>query len=554
MNLLEEPWIPVRTAQGRRRRIAPHEITDGIDTDPIVRLDAPRADFNGALMQFLIGLVQTAWARAGRRWDRTAMLFDPPSPDALREAFLPLRAAFEFDGDGTRFMQDATLGAADAPAENGIAALLIESPGEQATERNTDHFVKRGRAAALCPACAATALFTLMTNAPSGGAGHRTSLRGGGPLTTLLLYDAESPDDPPPALWRDVASNVLDPRHLKPKSDKDLSAPKFTFPWLAPISELQPRAETQPLDVHPCQMYWAMPRRIRLDFSNVLSGTCALCGEASDHLVTRYLTKNYGMNYKGPWRHPLSPYQAGKADEPPLPMHPQPGGLGYRHWLGWVLGLNTPGKRIEPARVIQACLAEQPTANFRLWAFGYDMDNMKARCWYESTFPLFELSGGDDARDALRAIVDSLLQPAELAAFQLRCAVRDAWFGAAGARGDLTFVDASFWSATEAAFFQHVREAAALANSEGRGAYEASLALRRRWLGVLQSTAYRLFEQHAGDAAAGAIRPERLALAHATLRSQLHGAKLAAAAGLEIERQPGKAKSTRKKQAEPQGV
>jgi CRISPR system Cascade subunit CasA len=24
----------------------------------------------------------------------------------------------------------------------------------------------------------------------------------------------------------------------------------------------------------------------------------------------------------------------------------------------------------------------------RLWAFGYDMENMKARCWYESTMPL----------------------------------------------------------------------------------------------------------------------------------------------------------------------
>lgn len=26
---------------------------------------------------------------------------------------------------------------------------------------------------------------------------------------------------------------------------------------------------------------------------------------------------------------------------------------------------------------------------YRLWAFGYDMDNMKPRCWHESTFPLF---------------------------------------------------------------------------------------------------------------------------------------------------------------------
>jgi CRISPR system Cascade subunit CasA len=28
---------------------------------------------------------------------------------------------------------------------------------------------------------------------------------------------------------------------------------------------------------------------------------------------------------------------------------------------------------------------------FRLWAFGYDMDNMKARCWYEAQMPLYEI-------------------------------------------------------------------------------------------------------------------------------------------------------------------
>jgi len=64
MNLLEKSWIPVRRASGQRLWIAPYQITDGIGQDPIVALDAVRPDFNGALIQFLIGLVQTAWARA----------------------------------------------------------------------------------------------------------------------------------------------------------------------------------------------------------------------------------------------------------------------------------------------------------------------------------------------------------------------------------------------------------------------------------------------------------------------------------------------------------
>ena len=38
MNLLEESWIPVRRASGRSERIAPHEITDQIEDDPVVAL------------------------------------------------------------------------------------------------------------------------------------------------------------------------------------------------------------------------------------------------------------------------------------------------------------------------------------------------------------------------------------------------------------------------------------------------------------------------------------------------------------------------------------
>ncbi|MGG2362666.1 type I-E CRISPR-associated protein Cse1/CasA, partial [Salmonella enterica] len=64
--------------------------------------------------------------------------------------------------------------------------LLIESPGANTLKKNLDHFVRRGRVEVLAPAAAAMALFTLQTFAPSGGAGHRTSLRGGGPLTTLV--------------------------------------------------------------------------------------------------------------------------------------------------------------------------------------------------------------------------------------------------------------------------------------------------------------------------------------------------------------------------------
>ena len=52
MNLLEEKWLPVRRSTGQVDWIAPHQITE----PNIVAFAANRADFNGALVQMMIGL------------------------------------------------------------------------------------------------------------------------------------------------------------------------------------------------------------------------------------------------------------------------------------------------------------------------------------------------------------------------------------------------------------------------------------------------------------------------------------------------------------------
>ncbi|MDX1653598.1 MAG: type I-E CRISPR-associated protein Cse1/CasA, partial [Candidatus Competibacteraceae bacterium] len=84
MNLITDPWIPIRRRDGGFGLIAPHQITD--PDDPPLTLDAPRADFDGALMQFLIGLLQTVCPpERDREWRR--MLAEPPTPDELWSRF-----------------------------------------------------------------------------------------------------------------------------------------------------------------------------------------------------------------------------------------------------------------------------------------------------------------------------------------------------------------------------------------------------------------------------------------------------------------------------------
>lgn len=521
MNLLEETWISVRRKNGAQDWIAPRQIGE----PDIVALDARRPDFNGALIQFLIGLVQTAThMNSHAEWKQW---YDaPPSVETLKHWFEQVESAFVFDGDGARFMQDfglRTAGVKDAEF-NDIGALLIEAPGDNTLKENKDHFIKRGSVAGLCPHCAATALFTLQTNAPSGGNGHFTSLRGGGPLTTLIVAT------PTRSLWHTVWLNVRERASFMGSGGGDANKMElhFIFPWLAAMQSIQPAGgKTAPIQTHPLHVFWGMPRRIRLDLDDTVSGLCDACGRKTESLVTRYITKAKGFDYKGPWRHPLSPYYESKPEEW-LPMHPQPGGLGYKHWLGWVLGAQGDKKKIQPASMISYALdVQRLRGRLRLWAFGYDMDNMKARCWYESTFPMYGLAERNaEGRKLVQSEVAKWIDAADHVAFLLRSAVRSAWFSeGAEAKGDWGFVDTAFWSRTEPAFYRQLSELIEQGRDEDDDPVLAPM--RETWRKALIDEAVKLFDAElVGAAPIERQNPRRVAEAHNRLRANLHGDKL----------------------------
>lgn len=519
MNLLNEPWMPVRRRDGSRVWIAPHQISGS----EIVAFDADRPDFNGALAQFAIGLLQTTTQMdTPIAWKQ--LFANPPDATTLESWFAPVRAAFEFDGEGARFMQDRSLRPVDGKMKE-ISVLLIESPGAKTQEDNGDHFIKRGQVSAACPHCVASALLTLQINAPKGGAGNRTGLRGGGPLTTLIVSQQQQ------SLWHDLWLNVRERSvFLAQGGDSTKTAAHFTFPWLADIGKIQKEGgETAPVQVHPAHVYWAMPRRIRLDFENISVGDCAICQRSSERLVRQYVAKNYGLNYKGAWDHPLSPYYETK--EGWLPSHSQPGGLGYRHWLAWVLGQTSDKKKQRPARVVEHLhRRRQAGGQMRLWAFGYDIKDMKARCWYESTLPLYGLA--DCERDAQRRVeseVGRWLAGAEMAASCLRGAVKDAWFSG-DARGDLSAIDASFWSRTEPDFYRQLKYLIEAVRDDRE---VDALPVREAWHRLLIKAATDLFDKE--FVGAGAIErqnPHRAAKAFQQLGRNLRGPKMRLALGL----------------------
>lgn len=531
MLLLTEKWLPVRHQDGSRSQIAPNQLGD----PDVLAFDADRADFNGALAQFAIGLLQTtspvddpvAWRQ---------LFATPPDAATLTHWFAPVAAAFEFDGDGPRFMQDFSLKPGEG-ATCDIGALLIDSPGENALKNNSDHFIKRGRIEAMCPHCAAMALLTLQINAPSGGAGHRTGLRGGGPLTTLVLCQ------PQRSLWHDLWLNVRERSgFLALQGDVSKTAAHFTFPWLADSGAIQKNGgETVPVQVHPAHAFWAMPRRIRLDMDGDAAGNCDICGQTAEKLVQQYETKNYGLNYKGPWDHVLSPYYETK--EGWLPLHPQPGGFGYRHWLPWVMGMSADKKRQRPARVVDYLRdhrARLVQGQLRLWAFGFDMDNMKARCWYESALPLYALADcSPDAQKQIESEVAIWLAGAELAAYFLRSAVKGAWFSA-DARGDFSAIDASFWGATEAVFYRQLKALIDLLRDDDDSETDP-LPTREAWHRHLVHTCLRLFDgEFVGAGAVERQNPHRLATAYQQLKRNLDGPKMRQALALPVPEKKSK--------------
>lgn len=494
MNLINDPWIPIIRQEGQREKIAPWQIAEL--ENPVIDIAAPRADFQGALYQFLIGLLQTAYPPEDL--DEWQDRWTAPDAKQLQNIFKPFSIAFELlNADGPAFLQDFSM-AAEGEAKP-LSGLLIEAPGGKRLKDNLDHFIHGQLDFAACPGCSATALFTLQTNAPSGGVGHRVGLRGGGPLTTLVM-----PQNNESSLWQKLWLNVLTQEEFTSLIASDKSD---IFPWLAPtrLSDKAGKA-TLPQDVNPLQMYWGMPRRIRLDTENLSSGTCSLCGESSQHLISHYITKNYGVNYEGPWTHPLTPYRFDPQNkQPPLSLKGQQGGLGYRHWLGlsWqdenngdTAAMIVRSFNIDKSHLLSE-LGEAGGAVARLWCFGYDMDNMKARCWYEQQMPLINVA--ETYRDGFIDFVTKLISAAKETVFLLRTQTKAAWFERPGdVKGDTSMIDASFWQATEAAFYQQLQILAAQPASTRFMPPNVA----ENWLKTLRKAVFSLFDEWAmeGDA------------------------------------------------------
>lgn len=491
-------WLPLRRRSGRVEWGSVASIVSkvGGGDDPIVALASPRPDFDGATTEFLIGLLTAAMLPADEQEWRT-FWHRPPTEEELQAKLDALPNAFELDGDGPRFHQDVSAAdLSDQPVEP-IQDLLVNA-------KNSGLFIKPEVVKAMGRPAAAMALITMQAYSTAGGRGYRTSVRGGGPLTTLV--DPRLPDAPETSLWHFLWANVETSQQLEKRAGDEGNArdAAHVFPWLA-RTRISPNKgdSTTTADAHPLQAYFGMPRRIRLEFNDA-PGLCDVTGQPDDRMVVGFRGKSYGINYEG-WIHPLSPYYAGKEPNEFLPVHGQPGGIGWRDWLSLLHATGAaPGKR--PATTI---------AHFGRWradrlgltrhaikVFGYDAANAKIRAWISSTLPAFAPTEPERLA-ALTSVVSALVEATDAAAYVLQHAVDDATHAKADeAPGDRSYVKAALWRRTQDWFFDEINRLVAAQDSE-----TAAADVKDRYLSTLTTTTLALFDELAPS---DVTRPELL--------------------------------------------
>ena len=374
LNLATDAWIPIRRRDGTLESIAPADMTSQIEANPVVQTAWPRGDLDAGCLELLIGMLIAALqpkteADWRRRWR------DPPAPAELNEAFGKIAKDFDlFYADGGGFLQSRE------PIEGGrheaSTTLLLNSAPKAAENKNTGMMAGHANPQdVLSLPAAAMALYVFQTFAQQGGGGHYTSIRGGGPLSTLPA--AEHPTLGW-TLWGLLWPSAETLAQMKTRGGERTrrKANGSLHPWNAPI----PEGWTTPSMVHPLHEYWAMPRRLRL-ITTENEGRCALLGTVSSPVVQAVHVAVRGVHYESDWPHPLSGGYA-KPDERVRPRHGPP----MPFMLSAATGLAGPDERYKrvPAPVLTAFqLRRKECSKVKTLVHGYAFDYKRAIAWHQ---------------------------------------------------------------------------------------------------------------------------------------------------------------------------
>jgi len=145
---------------------------------------------------------------------------------------------------------------------------------------------------------------------------------------------------------------------------------------------------------------------------------------------------------------------------------------------------------------------------------------MKARCWYETTYPLYLLV--NKVRVTFMDRSQSLVNAALDVSGYVRSTVKEAWFKRSGdTKGDTSFLIETFFQHTENNFFDILCRLREDVEIGGNG-----IAVLNAWHVILQKAAIELFDYWVARGDISAANPRRIAEAHRKLLNLLNAKKM----------------------------
>ena len=197
------------------------------------------------------------------------------------------------------------------------------------------------------------------------------------------------------ALWRLIWANVPEGAPLP------AARAGGALPWLRATRTSKNGETVTPAMSHPGEAFFGMPRRLRLLFEG--------------DTMTGVVQKKHGTHY-ALWQHPLSPYYCEKPGAALLPVHPKPGRISYRNWLGLAFGQGSETRKVAASvRRFHHFLSNPPPAE--LLVGGWAMSKMKPMDFDLNVYPTFRLDETAELRMA-RARLRRCTTPAQAQAIE----------------------------------------------------------------------------------------------------------------------------------------
>ena len=296
MNLLKDPWIPVRAdgGTGAFRLLTYQQLLCEAGN---WQVSLPRDDLELACVQLLVCMTQVMFLPDDDNTLR-ARIAKPLSPEIFAAGAEPCRDWFDLDHPTQPFMQSRGVKAAE---DTPIQKLLIGLP----EGNNHAFFNEAGEVRHLSGALTAIALFNQASNCPSFGGGFKGSLRGGAPITTLV-----SGEDLLETVWRNVLTR---PRI----AERQIATPGFKQDqptWVKPILE---KSIIHWNEIGLIRGLFWQPARVELVKSEVLAPCDVLGGDAVPGYAG-FRKEKFKFTVEGVWPHPHGAMTMNLKKDPPV--------------------------------------------------------------------------------------------------------------------------------------------------------------------------------------------------------------------------------------------